>query len=168
MADQIPCPECRHANPPENRFCGWCGASLGTSTDLMARREGRLTAMGHALPVKPGPIGTALAVGLGTLIVRAGMSWLRHRFKADDRSSALSTREHDTALSEYYLGQGIEKILIQELGEAHQGRNIAWQAIRSVTVTEWTASSRRPAGRSRELWSSGGSRASSLSFERER
>ena len=117
MTDQIPCSRCRHANPPENRFCGWCGASLRTSTDLLVRREGGLTVMGHALPVKPGPIGTALAVGLGTLALRAGMFWLRHRITADDRSSTLTTREHDTALSEYLLHQGMEKILIQESGK---------------------------------------------------
>jgi Double zinc ribbon len=74
MADQAPCPRCRHANPPENRFCGWCGAPLGASNDLVARREGNLTLMGQALPVKPGPAGKALAVGLVTLAVRAGLS----------------------------------------------------------------------------------------------
>jgi hypothetical protein len=157
MTDQIPCSRCRHANPPEIRFCGWCGASLRTSTDLLVRREGGLTVMGHALPVKPGPIGTALAVGLGTLALRAGMFWLRHRITADDRSSTLTTREHDTALSEYLLHQGMEKILIQESGEAHQGRTIAWQAIRSIA-----------AERSRGAWSSGGSRASSPPFEQKR
>jgi hypothetical protein len=125
MADQIPCARCQHANPPVNRFCGWCGASLRTSTDLMAWREGSLTVMGHALPVKPGPIGTALAVGLGTLAMRAGISWLRHRITANDRPSTLTTREHDTALSGYLLGQGIEKILIRQPEEAHQGRIIA-------------------------------------------
>jgi Double zinc ribbon len=161
MADHTPCPRCRHANPPENRFCGSCGASLRTGTDLMARRKGSLTVMGHALPMKPGPVGTALAAGLGMLAMRAGMSWLRHRFTADDRSSALTTREHDSALSEFLLVQRIEKILIQESGEAHQGRTIAWQAIRSIAATEWTASSWRS-------WSSGGSRASSPPFEQKR
>jgi hypothetical protein len=43
MADQTPCPRCRHANSPENRFCGWCGASLRASGDLVARRAGNLT-----------------------------------------------------------------------------------------------------------------------------
>jgi hypothetical protein len=157
MADQIPCARCQHANPPVNRFCGWCGASLRTSTDLMAWREGSLTVMGHALPVKPGPIGTALAVGLGTLAMRAGISWLRHRTTADDRSSTLTTREHDTALSEYLLHQGMETILIQESEEAHQGRTIAWQAIRSIA-----------AERFRGAWSSSGSRASSPPFEQKR
>ena len=165
MAEQIPCSRCRRANPPENRFCGSCGASLRTGTDLMARRAGSLTVMGHAMPMKSGPVGTALAAGLGMLAMRAGMSWLRHRFTADDRSSALTTREHDSALSEFLLGQRIEKILIQESEEADQGRTIAWQAIRSIAATEWTASSWRSAGRSRRAWSSGGSRASSPPFE---
>src|SRR5215213_6115850 len=146
MADQISCARCQHANPPVDRFCGWCGASLRASTDLMARREGSLTVMGHALPVKPGPIGKALAVGLGTLAMRAGISWLRHRTTADDRSSTLTTREYDTALSKYYLGQGIETILIQESGEFHPGRTIAWQAIRLIAATEQTAPSSRAAG----------------------
>jgi hypothetical protein len=165
MADQIPCPECRPANPPENRFCGWCGASLGTSTDLMSRRAGTLTVMGHSLPVKPGAIGTALAVGLGTLAMRAGMFWLRHRITANDRSSTLTTREHDTAMSEYYLGQGIEKILIRQPEEAHQGRIIAWQAISSIAATEWTVPSRGSDRRTWGAWSSGGSRANSPPFE---
>ncbi len=168
MTDQIPCSRCRHANPPENRFCGWCGASLRTSTDLLVRREGGLTVMGHALPVKPGPIGTALAVGLGTLAVRAGMSWLRHRITADDRSSKLTTREHDTALCELLSNQGIGRIFIQEPEGAHQGRIIAWRAIRSIAATEWTTSSRRSAGRSRGPWSNGSSRASSSPFEQKR
>jgi class 3 adenylate cyclase len=27
-----PCPTCRHANPPDHRFCGACGAELGPAT----------------------------------------------------------------------------------------------------------------------------------------
>ena len=164
MTDQIPCSRCRHANPPENRYCGWCGASLRTGTDLLVRREGGLTVMGHALPVKPGPIGTALAVGLGTLAVRVGMSWLHHRITADERLSKLTTREHDTASSELLSDQGIERIFIQEPEEARQGRIIAWRAIRSIAATEWTTSSRR----SRGAWSNGSSRASSSPFEQKR
>ena len=167
MADQIPCSECRHANPPENRFCGWCSASLGTSIDLMARREGSLTAIGHALPVKPGPIGTALAVGLGTLIMRAGISLLRHRTTAEGRSSTLSTREHDTALSEYLLDQGIEKILIQEWGKpTREGPSLGKRSALSLLQSGQLRVGVRP--RSREAWYSGGSRASSLPLEQKR
>jgi hypothetical protein len=168
MANQTPCPRCRYANPPENRFCGWCGASLGAGSDLVARRESNLTAMGHVLPVKPGPVGKALAVGLGTLAMRAGMSWLRHRNTVDDRSSMLTTRESDTAVSERLLAQSLEEVLIQKLEEDYRSRAIAWRAVRSIVVTEWTSSNKRSAGRSRGTRSSGSSRASSPPFEPER
>ena len=168
MADQAPCPRCRHANPLENRFCGWCGASLGASSDLVVRRGYSPTVMGHALPVRPGPVGKAVAVGLGTLAVRAGLSWLRHRTKAEDRSSPSITPELDAAVSEHLLGRRLEEVLIQELEGADQGRTFAWQAIRSIVITEWTSSSRRSAGGPRGAWSSYGSRASSPPFEPER
>src|SRR5215207_185483 len=148
MAEQTPCPRCQHANPPENRFCGWCGASLGAGSDLVARREGNPTVMDHALPVKPGPVGKALAVGLVTLVLKAGLSSLRRRTTAEDRSSKLTTRELETAVSERLLGQSLEEVLIQELEGDYRDRIFAWQAFRSIVFTEWT-SSRRSAGRPR-------------------
>jgi hypothetical protein len=136
MADQTPCPRCRHANPPENRFCGWCGVSLGARTDLVARREGNPTVMGHALPVKPGPVGKALAVGLVTLAMRAGLSWLGRRTTAEHRASTLATRELDAAVPKRLLGQSLEEILIQELEGEHRGRVLAWRAVRSIIITD--------------------------------
>ncbi len=57
MSEQAPCPRCRHANPPENRFCGLCGGSLGAGNDLVAHRGGTPTVESHALPAKLGPAG---------------------------------------------------------------------------------------------------------------
>jgi Double zinc ribbon len=136
MADQTPCPRCRHANPPENRFCGWCGASLGASGDLVARREGNPRVIGHTLPVKPGPVGKALAVGLVTLAVRAGLSWLGRRTTAEHRSSTLTTRDLDAAVPKRLLGQSLEEVLIQELEGEHRGRVLAWRAACSIIITE--------------------------------
>ena len=136
MADQTPCPRCRHANPPENRFCGWCGASLGAGGDLVARREGNPAVMGHTLPVTPGPVGKALAVGLVTLAVRAGLSWLGRRTTAEHRSSTLTTRELDAAVPKRLLGQSLEEVLIQELEGEHRGRVLAWRAACSIIITE--------------------------------
>jgi hypothetical protein len=136
MADQTPCPRCRHANLPENRFCGWCGASLGAGGDLVVRREGNPVVMGHTLPVKPGPVGKALAVGLVTLAVRAGLSWLGRRTTADHRSSTLTTRELDSAVPKRLLGQSLEEVLIQELEGEHRGRVLAWRAACSIIITE--------------------------------
>ena len=136
MAEQTPCPRCRHANPPENRFCGWCGASLGAGGDLVARREGNPAVMGHTLPVKPGPVGKALAVGLVTLAVRAGLSWLGRRTTAEHRASTLTTRELDAAVPKRLLGQSLEEVLIQELEGEHRGRVLAWRAVRSNIITD--------------------------------
>jgi hypothetical protein len=136
MADQAPCPRCRHANPPENRFCGWCGASLGAGGDLVARREGNPAVMGHTLPVTPGPVGKALAVGLVTLAVRAGLSWLGRRTTAEHRSSTLTTRELDAAVPKRLLGQSLEEVLIQELEGEDRGRVLAWRAVHSIIITE--------------------------------
>jgi hypothetical protein len=138
MAEQAPCPRCWHANPQENRFCGSCGAPLGTGSDLVARREGNPTVMGHALPVKPGPVGKAVAVGLVTLAVRAGLSWLRYRTSAGNLSSAPSAREPDTAVSARLLGRRLEEVLIQELDGERSGRVWAWRAVRSIVITEPT------------------------------
>ena len=108
--------------------------------DLVARRAGNLTVIGYVLPVKPGSVGKALAVGLGALAMRAGLSWLRHRITAEDRQSALSTRELVTAVPERLSGQILEKVLIQELGGDDRKRTFAWQVVRSIIVTEWTSS----------------------------
>jgi Double zinc ribbon len=136
MPEQIPCPRCLHANPPENRFCGWCGASLGAGGDLVARREGNPTVMDHALPVKPGPVGKALAVGLVTLVLKAGLSWLGRRTTAVDRSSTSTNRELEIAVSERLLGQSLEEVLIQEMEGDYRRRAFAWRAVRSIVVTE--------------------------------
>jgi hypothetical protein len=138
MADQAPCPRCRHANPPENRFCGSCGTPLGTGSDLVARREGNLTVMAHALLVKPGPVSKALAVGLVTLAVRAGLSWLRHGTTPEDHSPTSTTGELDTAVSERLLAQSLQEVLVQELEGEHRGRVLAWRAVRSIIITEST------------------------------
>ena len=138
MAEQAPCPRCRHANPPENRFCGSCGAPLGAGNDLVAHREGNLTLMGQALPVKPGPVGKALAVGLVTLAVRAGLSWLRHRAAAENRTSTSSAREPNTAVYERLLRQRLDEVLIQQSEGEHRGRVLAWRAARSIVITEPT------------------------------
>jgi hypothetical protein len=137
MADQTPCPRCRHANPPENRYCGSCGAALGAGGDLVARREGNPPAViGHTLPVKPGPVGKALAVGLVTLAIRTGLSWLRRRTTAEHRSSTLTTRELDAAVLKRLLGQSLEEVLLQEFEGEHRGRVLAWRAVRSIIITE--------------------------------
>ncbi len=131
MADHALCPRCRQANPPENRFCGSCGVALEAGRDLAVRRENNLKVMSHALPTRLGPAGKALAVGLITLAAEAGLSWLRHRTKAERSPLTLTTRESSTAVSERLLAQSLEAVLIKDV-KGHRSRVIAWRAIRSI------------------------------------
>ena len=136
MSDQAPCPRCRHANPPENRFCGSCGASLGAGNDLVAHRGGTLTVKSRALPAKLGPAGNAVAVGLAALALRAGLSWLGRRTAVEARPSTSTARTSGTAVFERLLAQSLEEVLIEELEAGRRSRAFTWQAIRSIVVTE--------------------------------
>jgi hypothetical protein len=138
MADHGLCPRCLHANPPENRFCGSCGASLEVSSDLVERREDNPRVIGHALPAKLGPVGKALALALMTLAAQVGLSWLRHRTKAEDQASTLSAQEVDAAVSESLLGQSLEEVLIQEVAGGYWSQVSAWRAVHSFVVTQPT------------------------------
>jgi hypothetical protein len=136
MDEQVPCLQCRHANPLENRFCGLCGASLASRHGLVPRREGALTTVRRTVPAKLGPAGKAVAVGLVTLAVEVGLSWLRHRTKAEAQPLTLTTRQVDTTASERLLGESLEEVLIQEVEGGHRSRVFARRAIRSLVITQ--------------------------------
>jgi hypothetical protein len=138
MIEHAWCPRCRHENPPENRFCGSCGASLEASSDLVARRGNKPTVMSHGLPANLGPASKAVAVALATLAAQAGLSWLRHRAKAGDRRPTLTTRRPGTAASERLFGQGLEEVLIHKLEGEHRSWVFAQRTMRSFVITEPT------------------------------
>jgi hypothetical protein len=137
MVERTPCPRCHHANPPENRFCGRCGASLESSHELVPRREGALTAVRHNLPAKLGPASKVVAVGLVTLAAEVGLYLLRHRTKAEERPVTLTARQFGTAASEHLLGERLEVVLIEELEEGYRSRVFVRRAIRA-----WSSRSR--------------------------
>ena len=136
MSEYARCPRCSRTNPPENRFCGGCGASLQSSGELVPRREGSLTVAGRALPEKLGPAGKALAVGLATLAAEVGLHWLCHRTRSEERPSTLTNREPYTVVSEHLLGQSLEEVLIEELEGEYRSWHFAWRAIRSIVISE--------------------------------
>jgi hypothetical protein len=138
MADHALCPRCGHENPPENRYCGSCGALLEASNDIIARREDNLAVRDHVLPARLGHAGKAIAVGLAMLGAEVGLYWIRHRTKSEDRPSTSTTREADAAVSERLLGQSLEEIFIQQWEGNPWGRTFAWRAIRSIIITEPT------------------------------
>ena len=136
MAEPASCLRCRHANPPENRFCGWCGASLKSSHKLVPRREGALTAARRTLPAKLGPAGKVVAVGVVTLAAEVGLSWLRQRAKADEGQLTPAARQVGTAAFDRFLGESLEGALIQELEGGLRRRVFVRRAIRSMVITQ--------------------------------
>ena len=141
MTDQAPCPQCRHANPPENRFCGSCGAPLMSGEQLPTRREYRPVPTSRAWPDKLGPAGKALAVGMAALAAEAGLSWLQRRIGTEERSSLPAVRDAGSASGGYLVGQSLEEVFVQEWGNSH-GRVVARREVRSFVSTG-------PAGRRR-------------------
>jgi hypothetical protein len=87
-----PCPECGHSgNPPENRFCGRCGASLERlptrGQELVPKEASRVTLRESFLPKRLGSVGKTVAVGLAAMAADVGLAWLRHRLERTGRSA---------------------------------------------------------------------------------
>jgi hypothetical protein len=137
MADQAPCPQCRHANPPSNRFCGSCGALLTSGEQLATREEHRPVPAGRAWPAKFGPVGKGLALGVAALATEAGLSWLRNKIGVEDRSPLPAVRGAGSAPRHYLVGQILEEVLVQTWEDSH-GWVVARREVRSFFTTRPT------------------------------
>jgi hypothetical protein len=132
---QVPCPRCRHENPPGNRFCGSCGVQLIIGEQLATRQEhSSPVPAGRAWPAKLGPVSKALAVGVAVLAAETGLSWLQRRIGTEERSSLPAVRDADSASRIYLLGQSLEEVLI-EVWEDSRGRVVARREVRSFVTT---------------------------------
>jgi hypothetical protein len=130
---EVPCPRCRQENPSRNRFCGSCGAPLTSGEQLATREEHRPVPAGRAWPAKLGPVSKALAVGVAALATEAGLSWVRRKIGAEDRSSMPAVRDADPASRGYLVGQSLEEVL-QAWDDPH-GRFVARREVRSFVAT---------------------------------
>ena len=134
MSNQTPCPRCRHANPPRNRFCGSCGALLTSGEQLATREEQRSVPASRAWPAKLGPVGKALAVAVTALVAEASISWLQRRIGTEERSSLPAVRDADSASRGYLLSQSLEEVLVQPWEDPHS-RVLARREVRSFVAT---------------------------------
>jgi double zinc ribbon protein len=132
---QVPCPRCRQENPPRNRFCGSCGAPLTSGEQLAMREEHRPPVPGgRAWPANLGPVSKALAVGAAALAIEAGLSWLRHKVGAEERSSRPFVRGVGSTSRGYLIGQSLEEVLVQ-MWEGSHGQFVARREVRSFVAT---------------------------------
>lgn len=105
------CPGCGYAeNPPENRFCGRCGASLERalvrSEDSVPRTKESGVRLSRFLTGRLGPVGKTVAASLAVVAADVGLAWLRHRLEKTD----LPAQPHDVdrAWREAVPGSGPE------------------------------------------------------------
>jgi uncharacterized OB-fold protein len=136
MDERTSCPLCRYENPPANRFCSHCGASLTSKGQLTPRPEAKSAAVIRFLPTKISPASKALAVGLAVLATEAGLAWLRRRVEYDDRLSPLATRTPKSAGFEHITGQSVEEVFVwlQKEGKL-QGRGFARRVVWTSDTT---------------------------------
>lgn len=121
-----PCLECGHPeNPPENRFCGRCGASLEhplARRELEPRvRESEVALRQRFLPGRLGPVGKTVAASLAVVAAEAGLDWLRHRLEKTDRAAlphevSHAWRERPEGSPEYLRGYVLKEtaLLLRE------------------------------------------------------
>ena len=131
---QVPCPRCRQENPPGHRFCGSCGVQLTSGEQLATRQEHRPVPAGRAWPAKLGPMSKALAVGVAAVATEAGLSWLRQKIGAEDRSSKPAVRDAGSSSRGYLVGQSLEEVLLQAWEDSH-GQFIVRREVRSFVST---------------------------------
>jgi hypothetical protein len=141
MTELAPCPLCHQENLPGNRFCGSCGVRLTSGEQLATRQEHRPVPAGRAWPAKLGPMSKALAVGVAAVATEAGLSWLRHKIGAEDRSSKPAVRSVGSASRAYLGGQSLEEVLLQAWEDSH-GQFIVRREVRSFVSTGSTGRSR--------------------------
>ena len=135
MTEPAPCPLCWHTNPPGNRFCGSCGAPLTSGEQLAPRQDHNPVPARRAWPAKLAPAGKALAVGVAVLAAEVGVSWLRRKIGAEDRSSMPAVRSTGSALHGYLLSQSLEEGLVQIWEEDSHNRIFARREFRSFVTT---------------------------------
>ncbi len=132
---QIQCPRCRQENPPGNRFCGSCGAPLTSGEQIATRQDHNPVPAGRAWPAKLAPAGKALTVGVAVLAAEVGVSWLRRKIGAEDRSSMPAVRSTGSALHGYLLSQSLEEGLVQIWEEDSYNRIFARREVGSLVTT---------------------------------
>ena len=137
MIELATCPLCCQENPPGNRFCGSCGVRRTSGEQLATRQEHRPVPAGRAWPAKLGPMSKALAVGVAAVATEAGLSWLRHKIGAEDRSSKPAVRDAGSSSRGYLVGQSLQEVLLEAWEDSH-GQFIVRREVRSFVSTRST------------------------------
>jgi hypothetical protein len=135
MTEPARCLLCQHENPPENRFCGSCGARLTSGEQLATRQEHYSVPATRAWPTMLGPAGKALAVGVAVLAAEASMSWLRRKMGAEDRSLVPAVRGAESTSRGHLVSQSLEEVLVKTWEGSPDSRVFARRVVRAFVTT---------------------------------
>ena len=135
MDESTSCPQCEYENPPGNRFCGRCGASLTSDNQLVPHREKTPATVVHALPSKLGPTGKTLAVGLAVLAAELGVLWLHRRAERAGQLPLPTAQDPKPAIPDYLIIQSLEEVYVWLQEGDHQGYILARREVRSFGTT---------------------------------
>lgn len=128
MVERI-CPDCQHANPLHDRYCGKCGTAL--ERQILARRaETNLTIAGHQLPVTWRQLGKTVALGVAAVAAEAGLAYLRRRIETVAPLPAPLARPTQTSTQTTALtrtGGTIVTIISQRVVEILDSGDGRWQ-----------------------------------------
>ena len=81
-----------------------------------------------------GPLSMALAVGVAAVATEAGLSRLRQKIGAEDRSSKPAVRSVGSASRGYLVGQSLEEVLLRRWEDSH-GQFVVRREVRSFVST---------------------------------
>ena len=73
-------------------------------------------------------------MGVAALATEAGLSWLRNKIGAEDRSSRPAIGGPDSAPRHYLVGQSLEKVLVQSWDDS-RNRAFRRRELRSFVTT---------------------------------
>jgi hypothetical protein len=79
-------------------------------------------------------VSKALDVGVAAVATEAGLSWLRQKIGAEDRSSKPAVRRVGSASRGYLVDQSLEEVLLQRWEVSH-GQFVVRREVRSFVST---------------------------------
>jgi hypothetical protein len=107
---------------------------MRSGEQLATPEEHRPLPAGRTWSARLSPVSKALAMGVAALATEAGLSWVRHKIGAEDRSSRPAIGGRDSAPRHYLVGQSLEKVLVQSWDDS-RNRAFRRRELRSFVAT---------------------------------
>lgn len=126
-----PCPVCRHQNPPENAYCGACGAAF-SSSPLVISTPSALRLPNALPPEQVKRLAATVTISFAALLAEVGLKYLQGRLD-----------EMPTPQLRQARGKALTPVKPKDQGEQSNGRTITILSERVTEEIRWGRPSRR-------------------------